>query len=59
MDPVGQVCVPIYVVRATSAKVGLHAGSMKFNTQTEERINRLYDNDMHTFALHLSVHHVQ
>jgi hypothetical protein len=31
-----QACSPFYVVRATSAEFGLHAGNMKFNTQKEE-----------------------
>jgi hypothetical protein len=31
-----QACSTFYVVRAASAKFGLHAGNMKFNTQNEK-----------------------
>jgi len=31
-----QAYTTLYVVQATSTKFGLHAGSMKFNTQSEE-----------------------
>jgi hypothetical protein len=33
--PLGQARSTSYAVRATSAKFGLHASNMKFNTQNE------------------------
>jgi hypothetical protein len=33
-----QACSALYMVRATSAKFGLHVGNMKFNTQNDEWI---------------------
>jgi hypothetical protein len=34
--PIKQACTTFYVVPASSAKFGLHAGNMKFDTQNEE-----------------------
>jgi hypothetical protein len=35
-DTLDQACPTYFVVWATLAKFGLHAGNMKFNTQNEE-----------------------
>jgi len=46
-----------YVVQATSAKFGLHVGSMKFSTQNKEclSLNIIIQIILH---MHFSIHHV-
>jgi hypothetical protein len=36
LDPIIHACSTAYVLRTTSAEFGLHAGKIKFNTESEE-----------------------
>jgi hypothetical protein len=47
-----------YVVRAASAKCGLHVHNMKFNTQNEDRII-IHIIISTILPVYLSIHHVQ
>jgi hypothetical protein len=49
LNPLDQACSAFYIVRANSAKFGLHAGNVKFSKQNEEWMSKYTHNYVYNY----------